>query len=903
MRTDRVTRDDRIFSAKGQATWLAVLIGQPGVAWSSICDLTGLRGYSFVEKVSYQVDHDTAVATLSADIKREIFKLSLAPDLAASVLNALGGGSQLILPSKRIRVYAQNLPTGVKPSTSAPSSPWSLVFDGVIDDLNSGNDPMQVNCSDLAKLIEEHFIEDERAYGVWQPGQRYIGSATVGAVVVPGPSDPTQPNANMPNAPVGPWLRCTGTTGVAAAANWATGISTPNGTVRTPTIPNGFVYTSSGGTHNTGATEPAWSLVVGGTVVDNGIIWTCSIPTPPVWPTTINGTVSDNGMTWKCVAEAGIQLATPWAGTTSYPTGSIVTGVVAGLTWVFKNKGGTFTSGGSTPAWTATLGGTVSDNGGTWTNVGQITATPIETQIQMVLDDNLGNGTWTLFTPVASGEVIRPYTQCCESCLDAIKKIADIKAWDIRYKWDSTGSAWKLTLYDVNRANTTSAYTIGAGKYRPIASLKRDKLTLRNKIRIYFWDQISVDSSGNPVLSKIDQIDATSVGLYGTLFASVSEPAGAAINSLAAATAMGAAILSDLGMPPIDLEIVTEYAWWFEISDVITVSRDSLHFDTDQKLAIYSLAHSIAQAGDATTKYGLRGKPSTGHFRWHDTMALPGQNGGPTKSFPLAGAVTPTLTATIAGMSVAWAIPADRRYRHTEVHLSTSNGFTPGTSTLAHVGASGRKDFSPGGAGSAQTGPIVQGTTYYCRLVHKTENRSPSPHGPQASVVAGYTNFAHLNPNIVQNACGLALSTTVHSDGSNFPVTLDVENYDQGGIFDPATGIFTLVSGGTFLFVFGTVITGGAIGDQVQLAVEWWNGLTWVVQRTTPYAMFQPTGAAGAAEAWCAMSFTKGGVVAGDQFRLACYPKPATAGSTLTIVGGGFSQKAAHMSMTQLLTS
>ena len=63
-------------------------------------------------------------------------------------------------------------------------------------------------------------------------------------------------------------------TPVTSVAAWAASTVYAAGAVRLPTTPNGYVYTSSGGT--SGASEPTWPTTIGATVVDNGMTWTCT---------------------------------------------------------------------------------------------------------------------------------------------------------------------------------------------------------------------------------------------------------------------------------------------------------------------------------------------------------------------------------------------------------------------------------------------------------------------------------------------------------------------------------------------------------------------------------------------------------------------------------------------------
>lgn len=58
---------------------------------------------------------------------------------------------------------------------------------------------------------------------------------------------------------------------------WTPDTVTYYGSLRVPTVANGFIYRTSerSGTFKTGATEPTWPTAIGQTVVDNEITWTC----------------------------------------------------------------------------------------------------------------------------------------------------------------------------------------------------------------------------------------------------------------------------------------------------------------------------------------------------------------------------------------------------------------------------------------------------------------------------------------------------------------------------------------------------------------------------------------------------------------------------------------------------
>lgn len=716
-------QDLRIFAAKGQSTWLRVDVKDAGGTYRR---LDQLYGYDFIDSATLHENPDDPCASLELNLKREIFKLALSTEVASSRINTLGTGTRLLELFARVQAYVQLTPAGVKPS----SANWTLIFDGEITRTDSGRDPMTVECADLANQLKRRWIENERAYGIWQPGQRYIGDVAMGAVVTPQPEDRTYPN-NSQDSQSGPWFKAI-VTGTAAADSWVGSHSYTDATV-TPTVPNGYVYRMTG-TATSGSTEPAWPTTPGGTIVDGGVTWGRVTPTPPVWPNTLGATVADNGITWMCVAVAGgsptgtpletqIQMLlddtlgpgawalnigavpfasiTAWTGGTSQPHGTIVTGAVAGATYYFQNQGGVFTSGGSTPAWTSSLGGVVPDGGGTWTNVGQ-----------------------------APGFVVRPFTQSGESLLTALQTLADLIGWSMRYRWDNTSGQFRLNLYDPARTSTSIAQTIGPNKYRAIEQFERDGDGIRNKIEVRYYDQsVSSDPNSNAPPMSVVVSNAESVASYGPLYAAVAEGQGAQINTSAEATTMANAILSDLAQPPINTQMQTELFWWPQLTDVLALSKDNLHFDSDLVAAVNSIQHDFKQGGDSTTTLGLRQKPSSGHARWFNKLVAGGRNGGPIKRVAPLAPRDIEVTPTLAGARVSYSMPSSKTFRYdfTELHGSLDSHFVPDSSTLLDCGRSGVFLLSG----------LVPGSTYYIRLRHVDVRGNAGALSSLQSFVAG----------------------------------------------------------------------------------------------------------------------------------------------------------------------
>ena len=442
---------------------------------------------------------------------------------------------------------------------------------------------------------------------------------------------------------------------------------------------------------------------------------------------------------------------------------------------------GAFTTGTIEPSWPAspTAGTTtVSDNGGTWKCVSTTTqvGTPMETQIQMMLDDVMGVGTWTLNTPTSPLFEMNSYNQQEESLLSAISKVADLKGWDLRWLW-SDDDAFELMLIDPRRDNTTSSYMIPASKYRPISSWKRDLDWLKNKIKCSAYDQGTLDASGNPTLITSIKQDDDSIAEWGGIerYMGIAEGAGGPISTQAQLDTMCEAVLSDLSQPPVDVTVALEFTWWLQLHDMVTLGADGQVFDADALLAISTIKHSGQQGGASVTELGLRGKPASKHAGWHDSAAAFGWNGGPLRTRP---GRTPALlgaTAAIAGGAIHFQVPGPREdYGATELHLSTTSGFTPSASTLVSVSRTGRFDV----------GGLIPGTAYYYRVVHRTTRGVPSAPSGQRTFTPRSIERTDLDRAIAQ---AFASAPTADVSEGVSPVNLGIAISDPLGLMSGST--------------------------------------------------------------------------------------------------------------------
>lgn len=134
-------------------------------------------------------------------------------------------------------------------------------------------------------------------------------------------------------------------------------------------------------------------------------------------------------------------------------------------------------------------------------------------------------------------------------------------------------------------------------------------------------------------------------------------------------------------------------------------------------LGVVSAAASAVPGGVIPAPGGVGSDPAPPHYS--DISSTPG---------------TPTVANVIAGIAVTWSgqDSAANQYpegTYAEVHVSTSSGFTPDSSTLK--GTLSR-------AGTFTVTGLTAGTTYYVRLIIVDQQGQRSPASAQASTSAGF---------------------------------------------------------------------------------------------------------------------------------------------------------------------
>lgn len=248
--------------------------------------------------------------------------------------------------------------------------------------------------------------------------------------------------------------------------------------------------------------------------------------------------------------------------------------------------------------------------------------TSMENVIQQILDDHIGAGAITLYTPTSPSFTMKEFTLVDMNVMEAINLVANKAGFVCRYRYDSA-DALRLTLYAPARTATAGSevWTLGPSEYIGLPSARLDLSGIRNKIIVQYHD----DATGYD-LRTIRQ-NATSIARYGgphaiprTMLVDLSKDTH--ITTSTRANAFGDAVLSDLAVPPQEQRIETTGFWIAQLHDYGKFSANTIHYDTDQYGGVSRIEHRIAD-GTMRTILSVRGQPQGQYRRWLDNRVFP----------------------------------------------------------------------------------------------------------------------------------------------------------------------------------------------------------------------------------------------------------------------------------------
>jgi hypothetical protein len=234
----------------------------------------------------------------------------------------------------------------------------------------------------------------------------------------------------------------------------------------------------------------------------------------------------------------------------------------------------------------------------------------MEDVIQELLDDVFGASEIELaFTATSFAMLERPIGNV--TVLEALQAITDLNAWNLHWRWNESAGAFRLTLWEPDRSNTTAVHTLGPDDYYEIPRISLDDEGVRNDGEVVY-----TDTSGD-VQTETDT-RAASIALYETRFIRV-DARDSSVSTDTKAAALLEAILDDTESPLLPQEIDAAYFWPIELGDLLALSPGE-HYDTEQKFGVFGYRH-VLRADDCRTYIIGSGKPSGGFERWHQQEA------------------------------------------------------------------------------------------------------------------------------------------------------------------------------------------------------------------------------------------------------------------------------------------
>lgn len=250
-------------------------------------------------------------------------------------------------------------------------------------------------------------------------------------------------------------------------------------------------------------------------------------------------------------------------------------------------------------------------------------ADDVETVMQAILADNMASPP-TIYVPTSPGWVINEFQTEVQSLLTQLTMLADQIGWNLRYRWDSGTSAFRLTFYEPDRANTTPDYSFSASTVFDWQNLDIDISDIRNVVDVTYGDRTVLDCNGQPTPQTETASDSSSITAYGRRWMGITLAATSQITTSTEAAAMAAACLADLKEPLAAVGIEVPFFPAVELHDLYTLTADGYHLDLDTDFAVVGYRH-ILTADRCRTSIMLRGEtPAGAHKRWLGMAAFPG---------------------------------------------------------------------------------------------------------------------------------------------------------------------------------------------------------------------------------------------------------------------------------------
>ena len=402
--------------------------------------------------------------------------------------------------------------------------------------------------------------------------------------------------------------------------------------------------------------------------------------------------------------------------------------------------------------------------------------------IQDILNDHTTGITFQ--SPVSGvGFAVVEYKQQRMPILQALQDLVALVGWDLRPRWSSSGSEWRLELYEPDRSTTTSQASFSPEIWFDVDRANLDLSRIRNVIDVTYVD--GTDDAGDIATSTVTVTNSASVAKYGRRWMEVVEGTSSLIDTSGEATTLGTAIANDLAEPEVDFGVIIPLFPWIEVNDYYTFEADGRRFGADQKLAIQGYRHTVI-AGQLRTSITASGQPKAGVRHWLEREARPGQAENRKDLAPAALAL-PTAVETALGVLLDLGWPRDGDWDLIEVHRSTTSSFTPSASTLIGI-TRGTHFVDKGGDPD---------TDYYYRTIVKSKRGLRGAASPETT--AKSPNFVERTDVGVKLRQGVRLEMSADQTGettSPFVVDFDTRAVGEAAYADLTKNAIAPIGGG-----------------------------------------------------------------------------------------------------------
>lgn len=231
----------------------------------------------------------------------------------------------------------------------------------------------------------------------------------------------------------------------------------------------------------------------------------------------------------------------------------------------------------------------------------------VEEVAQEILTAYISSPSMTL-SYTATSQDVREYDLANVTVLAALQELVDMIGWNLTWKWDSSASDLRLTLWQPSRSSTASLYSFGPDDYYMIPRTSLNLEGIRNAGEVVYLTAAGIHSTAT-------ETRTASVALYGRRFIRIDARGTSVVTSTQAANLLDA-VLDDLEEPNVQQEVDCAFFWPCELGDVYAFTPND-HYSTTQTYAVFGYRH-VLSGTQKRTYLTVAGKPSGGYQRWHD---------------------------------------------------------------------------------------------------------------------------------------------------------------------------------------------------------------------------------------------------------------------------------------------